>query len=171
VQHLFEAAKAARCKRVIVFSSVQAVWGHQHCPILETDAPSPTNFYGASKAYLEALARMHSHDGQLSVICVRLGAVLMPNDPRLNGKHPDLAFAITAADLQRLMECCLQTTTHFALVHGVSGQQPPFLSLTQTTRQIGYLPQDDPSTMRFSVAVRLGELFKRARQKLLRVLQ
>jgi nucleoside-diphosphate-sugar epimerase len=171
VQHVLEAAKAAGCKRVVVFSSVQAVWGHQHRPILETDPPHPTNFYGVCKAYTEALARMHSHDGTLSVICVRLGAVLLPNDQRLNGKHPELAYAITPADLCRLVRCCLETPTHFALVHGVSGQQPAFLSLTQTTRQIGYHPKDDPSTMRLSFQQRFLGLFKRTHRKLAQMLK
>jgi putative NADH-flavin reductase len=165
VQHLLEAARAANCKRVIVFSSIQAVWGHQHRPILETDAPYPTNFYGASKAYTEALARMHSHDGALSVICVRLGLVLLPYDPMLGSAHPSLDYAITASDLLRLLRCCLATPTHFALVHGVSGQKNAWLSLSQTSQDIGYLPQDDPSTMRLSALERFLQLFKRAQRK------
>jgi UDP-glucose 4-epimerase len=171
MQHVFEAAKKAGCKRVVVFSSVQAVWGHPHRPICETDAPYPTNFYGVCKAYTEALARMHSHDGSLSVICVRLGAVLTHNDHRLGSKDPNLQFSITPTDLCQLVRCCLQTSAHFALVHGVSGQQPAFLSLTETTRQIGYLPQDDPSTMRLTLTQRLAGLFRRTQQKLARMLK
>ena len=35
VQHVLLAAKAAGCRRVILPSSVQAIWGHTHQPILE----------------------------------------------------------------------------------------------------------------------------------------
>ena len=128
VQTILLAARAAKCRRVILASSVQAVWGHTHQPILETDAPYPTNFYGASKAFAEALARVHSQDNQLSVICVRLGAVLSKNDARLHPYDQQLKISLTERDLVQLIGLCLKTDQHFAIVHGLSNNKNnPFL--------------------------------------------
>ncbi len=145
VQHVLLAAKAAKCRRVILISSVQAVWGHLHQPILESDAPYPTNFYGASKAFAEALARVHSYDQTLSVICVRLGAVFEPYQMRLDPSN--IPYGITAKDLGQLIELCLTTTEHFLMVHGVSAQKGKKLSLTMTRDILGYQPQDDVEKM------------------------
>ena len=143
VQHILLAARAAKCRRVILMSSVQAVWGHMHQPILETDAPYPTNFYGASKAFAEALARVHSHDRALSVICVRLGAVLSKNDARLHRHDQQLKISLTERDLMQLIGLCLETDQHFAIVHGVSDNQNNPFSLEATKVLLGFQPKDD----------------------------
>jgi nucleoside-diphosphate-sugar epimerase len=143
VQHVLLAAKAAKCRRVILASSVQVIWGHSHPLILESDAPCPTNFYGATKAFAEALARVHSQDQSLSVICVRLGAVLSKNDVRLQPYDQQLKISITERDLAQLMRLCLQTKQHFAVVHGVSDNQNNPFSLKATKALLGYQPKDD----------------------------
>ncbi len=46
----------------------------------------PDGLYGCSKVWGEALARFYSDEYDMSVICVRLGAVLaddQPNQPRM----------------------------------------------------------------------------------------
>ena len=120
------------------------MWGHSHQPILETDAAYPTNFYGATKAMSESLARVHSHQSQLSVICVRLGAVLRDHDPRIRPSgYTQSEYGITKRDLCQLLRGCIQTKQHFAIVHGVSANQPNRLSLATTQQLLGYQPQDD----------------------------
>jgi uronate dehydrogenase len=143
VQNILLAAKAAKCRRVILTSSIQAVWGHTHQPILETDPVYPTNFYGATKAFAEALARVHSHDGQLSIICVRLGAVRSQNDARIQPYDQHLNISLTERDLVQLMRLSLETNQHFAIIHGVSDNQNNPFSLKATKALLGYQPKDD----------------------------
>jgi uronate dehydrogenase len=143
VQNILLAAKAAKCRRVILMSSVQAMWGHTHQPILETDTPYPTNFYGATKVFAEALGRVHSHDSSLSVICIRLGAVFRPRDLRLHSSHPEIRFSITERDLAQLLQLCLQSSEHFAVFNGVSDHTNTKFSLEKSREILGYAPQDD----------------------------
>ena len=51
--NVFEAARLAKCKRVIVASSVHAVKNYpKGYEVLSSDAPRPQNFYGVTKAFM-----------------------------------------------------------------------------------------------------------------------
>lgn len=84
--NIFNAAAAAGCSRVVMASTTQVMNGYGGADSPERrergignggvpwDAPvAPTNLYGASKAWGEALARVYSTSHGLSCICVRLG--------------------------------------------------------------------------------------------------
>ena len=143
VQNILLAARAAGCKRVILASSVQTTIGHTHQPILETDPMYPINFYGATKVFAEALGRVHSHDGGLSVICLRLGAILKDNDLRVRPGHADMPLAISKQDLCQLLRLSLETKLLFGVFNGVSNNQPARFDLEITRQQLGFRPQDD----------------------------
>src|SRR5262245_8397806 len=76
VYHIFEAARQAGVKRMVVASSGQVVW-HQRLtgpwPIRNDVQPTPRSWYAATKVFLEAIGRAYTESHGISVIAVRLG--------------------------------------------------------------------------------------------------
>ena len=74
--NVFEAAKQTKkVERVVFASSVHAVNAYPHShKVLSKDKPMPLNFYGASKAFGEALCSVYSHKYNLSCLAIRIGA-------------------------------------------------------------------------------------------------
>ena len=68
------AAIAARCRRLIVASSVHAVSASAERPVAETDPVAPADLYGVTKCFVEALASWCAHRGAMSAAAVRIGA-------------------------------------------------------------------------------------------------
>src|SRR4051794_4474278 len=76
VYHVFEAARAAGVKRLIVASSGQVVWGQRTTgpwPIRVENMPTPRYWYAALKVFLEGAGRAYADTHGISVIAVRLG--------------------------------------------------------------------------------------------------
>lgn len=142
--NIFRAAKDAGCKRVVFASSAQAVEGyaldHQIRP---QDAPKPKNMYGVSKAFGEGIAAYFAHQEGLSALSVRIAnfTTLEPGE-QLSAR--DMSAFLSHRDAADLLERCLRIEgVHHAVVHGVSNNCYKRLSLEETSRLLGYYPQDD----------------------------
>lgn len=143
VVNIFRAASEAGCRRVIFASSVHAVGGYPPGePIADDAPPQPTNLYGASKAFGEAVAATYAAAG-LSGIAIRIGAYDAPwfyeeRDPRAAAAY------VSARDLNQLLVRCIETPgVSYAVVAGVSANHPNRFNLRQTRALLGYAPVDD----------------------------
>jgi NAD(P)-dependent dehydrogenase (short-subunit alcohol dehydrogenase family) len=143
--NVFQAAVEANCQRVIFASSVNAVAGYPADVQIKTDMPvAPPNLYGATKAWGEALGRFYADQKGLSVLCLRLGAVMQPDDKRFRSDYPLLDIALTYADLLRLFDAALAAThVKFGTFHGISNNRFKRLDISDTRLILGYEPKDD----------------------------
>jgi nucleoside-diphosphate-sugar epimerase len=146
VYNVFEAAHQAECKRVIFASSINSVDGYPAGVQVHTNMPvAPLNLYGASKAWGEAVGRFYADFKGLSVHCLRLGWVT-PHDNKYISKSTNtvmLSMTLTYRDLLNLLECCLNSAEHFAMVHGISDNTFKRLDINDTKEMLGYAPVDD----------------------------
>ena len=143
--NVLEAAADAACHRVILASSLNAVAGYAADVQVTTTMPvAPANLYGAAKAFGEAMGRYYADQRKLSVLCVRLGAVVEVNDARLVPDHPLLDSMLTTADLLKLYDACLSIDdVRFGIFHGISDNRFKRLDLSDTRSVLNYQPCDD----------------------------
>jgi len=143
--HLFVAAKAAGCRRVIYASSIHAVSGYPADYQVHTADPvNPGDLYGVSKCFGEALARYMAEREGLSAICLRIGAF----QPRQAARDEDslemLDAWVSQRDLNQLIERCIDVDhLKFAVFHGLSDNRFKRLDITDARELVGYAPEDD----------------------------
>jgi nucleoside-diphosphate-sugar epimerase len=76
VYHVFEAARLAGVRRLILGSSGQVVWFQRFSgplPIAVDAPPTPRAWYAVAKVFLEAAGRSYAESHGMSVIAARLG--------------------------------------------------------------------------------------------------
>ncbi|MCZ6681417.1 MAG: NAD(P)-dependent oxidoreductase [Candidatus Poribacteria bacterium] len=145
--NVFQAAKEQGCQRVVFASSVNAMLGYPAEASVGWDMPvNPTNVYGVTKCFGEALGRCYAHHG-LSSIAIRIGGIKRQDDPDLN--QPVTARSewsegwISQRDLAQLIQRCIDVEgIDFAIVHGQSRHKQPRLDISHTCEILGYEPQD-----------------------------
>jgi nucleoside-diphosphate-sugar epimerase len=162
-----EAASRARVRRVVFASSNHVVGLYEQdepyasvvagryeglepsaLPRLTSTALiRPDGPYGVGKAFGEAAARYYSERFDLSVICLRIGTVLVEDRPR-NPRH--FATLLTHRDLVQLVRCCLEApeTVQFGIFYGVSANTWRFWDIEEARETIGYVPADDAEAFR-----------------------
>jgi len=143
--HVFAAAKAAGCRRVIYASSIHAVSGYPADVQVKTSDPvNPGDLYGVSKCFGEALARYMAEKEEVSAICLRIGAfqpVEKAQDPAAVGLMD--AF-VSHRDLCQLIARCIDDEQlRFAIFHGVSDNRFKRLDISDARELVGYAPADD----------------------------
>jgi len=166
--NVFRAAKQEGCRRVI-FASSAWVYGDDSDAMraatataadsrgrgragLPSAAPvCPTNMYGVSKCFGEAVAAYFALAQRLSSIVVRIGAYDSgAPDSWLRRTPPDLrtlSTYVSARDLNQLLLRCVEAPdVRFRIVHGVSNNREQRLDVDETRRLMGYDPQDDGFT-------------------------
>jgi uronate dehydrogenase len=138
---VFTAARQHGVKRVI-FASSNHVIGFYPAeePVGPDVPPRPSGFYGASKAYGEALARLHADKFGMEVACLRIGAFrARPGNARELGawiSHGDMAALARAA--------VLAPSFHFLVLYGVSANSRAKWGGDQAARaHIGFTPRDN----------------------------
>lgn len=137
----FQAAHLAGSTRVVFASSVNAVLGYNGETAVEWDAPIfPTNVYGATKCWAEALARVYSETHGLSCICVRLGSPRWDDNETYDPNEAH--HRISPRDVAQFFQKCIEADTPFAIVHGVSEHKKSWMNLDSTKEVLGYTPQD-----------------------------
>lgn len=138
----FDAAHNAKCKRIIFASSVNAILGYNGKTAVEWDVPVfPTNVYGATKCWGEALARVYSETHGLSSICVRLGSPRFEQGKTYDVEEPSML--ISPRDTAQLFQKCVDVeNTPFAIVHGVSNNKVNWMGLEKTSQILDYDPED-----------------------------
>ena len=109
------------------------------------DAPiSPTNLYGASKAWGEALARVYSTSYGMSCICVRLGgfqasAQVFDEQARQTQMH-----AVSPRDAAQIFRLAIEAprSVKFGIVPGISEHVVSFQDNSHTKSLLGFAPMD-----------------------------
>lgn len=142
--NIFRAAKEAGCRRVVFASSAQAVEGYPlDYQVRPEDTPRPKNFYGLSKALGESIAAYYAHQQRLSAVAVRFANfTTLAADKRPSAR--DMSAYLSHRDAADLLDRCLRVkNVQYAVVHGISNNSYKRLSLEETTRLLGYVPQDD----------------------------
>lgn len=142
--NIFRAAADQGCQRVIFTSSTQAVDGYPLDVQVHPDSPvKPTNMYGVTKCFGEAVAHYFSYAEGLSCIVVRIGSF----DFSKWVPKPDeylLSKFLSPRDASHLLVQCVEAqNVRFAIVHGVSNNRFKRLDITSTKELLGYAPQDD----------------------------
>lgn len=142
----FEAARRAGCRRILFASSVDAVRGYWDDAEIGVDVPVfPTNLYGATKCWGEALGRVYASAHGLSCLCVRLVNPLF--DPAGDHDADDITSGISAADAAALLARCVEVEdVDFAIVNGISRHRRGVLDWRPTRDRIGFEPRDGTDT-------------------------
>lgn len=99
----------------------------------------PDSYYGLSKAFGEILTRQFFDLHGLSSICIRIGA--FRDELPLSSQVYEV-LSISAEDLAQLTIKALQTNIKFGVYFGLSNNKKACLDISQTKRDLGYLPQD-----------------------------
>ena len=142
--NVFRAASEQGCQRVVYASSVHTVMGYPPEVQSNPDSPlKPTNMYGVSKCFGEAVAHYFAHSEGLSSIAVRIGSY--DAEWFRNELTPEnLSGYLSHRDLNQLLELCITTPDiPFAIVNGISNNRFKRMDLTSTRELLGYEPQDD----------------------------
>lgn len=162
--HVFEAARAEGCRRVVYASSVHAVMGYPvDFQAHVTDPPRADTMYGVTKVFGEALCSSFAYEHGLSCIAVRIGAFVARGDEGkvIHSDNPQLLdIVISQRDMSELLHRCIiaPESVRYAVVNGLSDNRYKRMDLEETKRLLGYAPQDD--AFRWSVEVELGEEVK-----------
>jgi uronate dehydrogenase len=135
--NVFEAARRAGVKRIVVASSNHAVGYFPRSQMIDDRVlPRPDGRYGLSKAFAETLGRLYADKYGLEVFCVRIGAMtLEPEDVRRLATwiHPD--------DLTSLVEVGLTAPgLQYEIVYGMSDNKRAWWDNGNALR-LGYRPR------------------------------
>lgn len=138
----FQAAHQAGCQRMVFASSIDAVMGYSDQAGVEWNRPVyPTNMYGATKCWGEALGRVYADQHKLSCICVRLTNPSFRQD--CDWDPDSLMSTISRRDCAQIFGRCVDVEdVDFAIVNGISGHRRPRLDLETSRKVVGYVPQD-----------------------------
>src|SRR5260370_37821663 len=137
--NLFEAARRARVKRIIMATSNHAVGFYpRDRKIDHRVVPRPDSRYGVSKAFAEALASLYADKHGIGFLCIRIGNFgSKPIDKRR------LSIWISPRDLTQLVRIGLEhPAIRYEIVYGVSINQRSWYDNSNAER-LGYRPQDD----------------------------
>ena len=143
--HVFAAAKAANCRRVIYASSIHAVSGYPSDVQVKTHEPvNPGDIYGVSKCFGEALGRYMAEKEGVSAISLRIGSF----QPEEKAYDPDaismMDTFVSHRDLHQLICRCIDNETiTYAVFHGVSNNRFKRLDISDARERLGYAPVDD----------------------------
>jgi len=101
----------------------------------------PQGLYGCSKAWGEALGRHYCDQHGLSVICVRIGAVL-PEDRPAAPRH----FCVWCShrDVAQMLEKCITAPEElrYDVFYAVSNNRRNYRDLAHARQVLGYEPRD-----------------------------
>jgi nucleoside-diphosphate-sugar epimerase len=146
VYNIYQAAYETGCSRVIFASSINAVSGYPKDVQVQTNMPPrPSNIYGASKVWGEAVARFYADKKKISSICLRFGWVTHRNNKQLKMTNPNLDMVLTYEDLAKLVQASIEAPPdlQFGIFHGISNNRCKRLDISDTQKILGYEPEDD----------------------------
>jgi uronate dehydrogenase len=137
--NLFESARRARVKRIIVATSNHAVGFYPRDQKIDHRVvPRPDSRYGVSKAFAEALASLYADKHGIGFLCTRIGNFgPKPIDKRR------LSIWISPRDYTQLVRIGLEhPDIRYEIVYGVSNNRRSWYDNSNAER-LGYRPQDD----------------------------
>lgn len=138
--NVYEAARRQGKPRV-VFASTNHVagWYEVLKEYVTPDMPvRPDGYYGASKAYGEALGRWYSDAFGLPVICLRIGSYL---DRPQNARN--LSTWLSPRDMAQLTWRSIESDVPFGIFYAISGNTRRYWDISDTQRILGYEPEDN----------------------------
>ncbi len=139
--NVFEAARQAGVKRII-FASTNHVMGMYDrdgmWPIFADQPIRPDSLYGVSKAFGEALGRFWYDQHGVSVICLRIGWMLL--EP-----HDEIArwMWLSPRDCAQIVSRAIDSDIGFDIVYAISQNAARRWDITKTIEHFGYRPEDD----------------------------
>ena len=135
--HVYEAARRAGARRVVIASSGRATGFYRVGERLDGSAtPRPDGLYGATKAFSEALGRVYADKFGLEVIALRIGS--FTQRPRTTR---ELSTWLSPGDAGRLVRAALTAPVDgFLAVYGVSANARGWWDLPP---ELGYFPLGD----------------------------
>lgn len=129
------------------------------------DPPRPDSPYGAAKVLGEAACRWFSDKHGLSVLCIRLGAVLDTNRPKLIRHFPGW---LDQMDAVRMIEACIDApeSVRFDIFDAISDNSTSWRDISHAEKVIGWKPkassdQFNPDEFRKSPGPKLPRWTKR----------
>ena len=137
--NVFEAARRAGVKRIIVATSNHAVGFYPRDQKIDHRVvPRPDSRYGLSKAFAEALASLYADKHGIGFLCTRIGNF---------GKKPidkrRLSIWISPRDYTQLVRIGLEhPDIRYEIVYGVSNNRRSWYDNSNAER-LGYRPQDE----------------------------
>lgn len=133
------AAMQAGCRRLIVASSVHAVYASPARPVAADDPVAPANLYGVTKCFVEALAFWCAHRGPMSAAAVRIGAFQTLEAARAPGAAERIAETFIAVpDLLSLLELAIDAEYRFAVLHAAAPGRDVLLDTSATEELLGW---------------------------------
>jgi len=134
---LYEGARRHRVKRVVFASSNHAFGMHSVKDKLTIDAPfRPDGFYGLSKVWGEAMARMYWDKHGIEGISVRIGTAF--DKPPVDARHLSTWFG-TEDLVQLMMQCITVPDIGYMAVWGVSNNTRSYWD-NKGTERLGFRP-------------------------------
>jgi len=164
-RNVYEASRISGVKRIIFASSNHALGFYplkdnpykqiydgdfqairQPIKPLTTDLIRPDGYYGVSKAFGESLGSYFHDEYGISVICMRIGWVMEPDDPTF--APPALSLWMSHKDTARLIDSCIDApeAVGFAIVYGMSDNTYGIWDMEEGRKMVGYEPKDNAGT-------------------------
>jgi uronate dehydrogenase len=148
----YEVARAAidcGVRRLVLASSVQAVWGYpEGRQVRVGDPPLPATVYGATKAWAEALGGWVASTSSTSVVALRIGNFREERPSVEDATSRDVAAWLSPHDCAELVRCAVEAdVSGFVVANGISANRYLAADLSAdisaTGSGIGYRAQDD----------------------------
>jgi uronate dehydrogenase len=127
--------------RRMVFASTNHVTGYHELkgrPCYPDMPIRPDSYYGASKAFGEALARYYVDEHGLEVICLRIGSY----QPAPRGVR-QLSTWLSPRDMAQLTWRAIESPLTWGIFYAISGNARRYWDIGPTQDQLGYEPEDD----------------------------
>jgi nucleoside-diphosphate-sugar epimerase len=159
-RNVYEAARLAGVKRIVFASSGCAILGYERdfpynalvageydkvpekwTMADQTWAVRPDGIYGVCKVFGEVLGRYYADAFGISVLCVRLGAVLDTDRPKLLRQYPGY---LSHRDVTQFIERCIDApdSLKYDIFDAVSKNRWQWRSTEHAREVLGYEPQD-----------------------------
>jgi len=138
--NVLAAAAGAGVERVVFASSAHATGEGR--PAGPETPPRPGNLYGTTKAFGEAVVRMHTERGDFGAVCLRIG--WYRDDIAQVAELPAAVRprAVTGRDLGQLVRRALASDLPFMIAYGVSGIDGCPYDIDEARAVLGYAPRD-----------------------------
>ena len=158
-RNVYEASRLNGIKRVVFGSTGDTMCGYECDPpfgylaagkygrvkrgwpmIKSTQPVRPNSIYGASKAFCEALGRYYSDTYNISVLIIRLGAVLISDRPALRRHFPGW---LGQNDYVSMVDKCLSApmSLRYDLFDAISNNRYRWRDTTHASEVLGWEPE------------------------------
>lgn len=158
--NVFEAARRAGVKRIVFASSGSTISGYERLApydaIVESryeavpetwehfdhDVPSrPSGLYACSKVWGETLARHVVDTSNLSIICLRIGAVNAEDRPR---NSREFSVWCSQRDIAQMVQKTIEApdTLKYDIFYVVSNNKWRYRDLSHAKEVVGFVPED-----------------------------